>query len=110
MLLLLALAACAILWKEGGVKAWLALGLTAAGILLTTTTPLVLLNENSRVLAAFAAKLSGGLPMILFLRPTPVALLAMGCFYLWVYVRYKPPVDISEPENATDAAVAVQST
>lgn len=106
IILLLALPACAMLWKRPGLKRWVALGLTSGGILLTATTPLFLLHNNAMVLAAFAAKI-GRLPTVLVLRPAPFVLLAMGCFYLWLYVRYNAPAESPSVEipSATPAAV-----
>ena len=103
-LLLLALPACAMLWKEPGPRRWFALGLTTGGILLTGTIPLVLLARNKHALAAFAARFPGRLPTVLALRPTPFVLLAMGCFYLWLYLRYEPEQYGVVPENGTAAA------
>lgn len=107
-LLLLALPACAMLWKEPGARRWFALGLTSAGILLTATMPLVLLAENSRALAAFAARFPGTLATVLLLRPTPFALLAMSCFYLWLYVRYEP--ERTRQMTEADKAAATRAT
>lgn len=106
-LLLLALPACAMLWKKPGPKRWFALGLTAAAILLTATTPLAFLGVNYPTIDAFAAKLPGGLPAMFLLRPTPFVLFAMGCFYLWVYWRYEPGRD--EPLAGTDTVAATQA-
>lgn len=88
-LLLLALPACATLWNAPGPRRWFALVLTTGGILLTGTIPLVLLDRHSQALAALASGLPGRLPTVLLLRPTPFVLFAMGCFYLWVYLRYE---------------------
>lgn len=107
MLLLLALPACAMLWKVPGPKRWVAVGLTVAAILLTSTSPLMLLYGHAEALAAFAAKLPGRLPTILLLRPAPVVLLAMACFYLWAWLRYNPSAEspaarasgVREPAN-----------
>ena len=100
MLLLLAIPACAMLWNEHGPKRWVAVGLTSAGILLTSTSPLMLLYQNGAALAAFAAKLPGRLPAVLLLRPAPVVLLAMACFYLWAYLRYEQTAN-STPQQLT---------
>jgi len=107
IILLLALPACAMLWKEPGLKRWFALGLTSGGILITGTTPLFLLYENARVLTAFAARFPGRLPIVLVLRPVPFVLLAMGCFYLWLFLRYTPP---DEPTKIESTSVATQAT
>jgi hypothetical protein len=87
-ILLLALPACAILWKDHTPERWLALGLTSAGILCTASTPLAFMIVNFRTIAAFASRLPGRLPAAMILRPTPVVLLVMGYFYLWMYLRH----------------------
>lgn len=106
LLLLLSLPACMILWKERAPERWLALILTSGAFLLTATTPLAFLAMNFQALAAFAARLPTKLPAILLLRPTPCILLAMGCFYLWVFLRYTPPVELPKFESAVVAQAA----
>ncbi len=109
MILLLALPACAMLWKVPGPKRWFALGLTSGGILITGTTPLSLLYKNARVLAAFASRFPGRLPIVLVLRPVPFVLLAMGCFYLWLFLRYTPPVELPKLDIASVARPATHT-
>ena len=89
-LLLLAIPACAMLWAEGGSRRWLAFGLTVAGIASTSDIPLAILVTLTRNLHFSTTALAGKLMTLLLLRPTSIILLAMGCFYLWVYVRYDP--------------------
>ena len=89
-LLLLAIPACAMLWAEGGSRRWLAFGLTVAGIASTSDIPLAILLILTRNLHFSTTALAGKLMTLLLLRPTSIILLAMGCFYLWVYVRYDP--------------------
>jgi hypothetical protein len=103
-ILLLALPACAMLWKQRAPQRWMALGLTSAGILFTASTPLAFLAVNYQAIAAFASRLPGRLPAAIILRPTPVVLLAMGCFYLWAYFRHVPARE--EEFSAAAAPVA----
>ena len=105
VILLLALPACAMLWKDRAPQRWLALCLTSAGILFTASTPLAILAVNFQAIATFASKLPGRLPAAMVLRPTPVVLLAMGCFYLWLYLRHDP-ARVEEPSAAATAAAA----
>ena len=86
-LLMLAIPVCAILWPERGLIGWFALLVTTAAIVFTADIPLTLLlilNKNLHPSfdgvygTAFAAVLQ---------RPTPLILLAMGVFYLWMYTR-----------------------
>jgi len=87
-LLLLAVPACAMLWKSGGSKAWAALATTAGGLFFTAAfawiTFFVLLKKirlpnneyvNSLLIAA----------QIL---PAPIMLLILASFFLWVYLRH----------------------
>ncbi len=104
-ILLLALPACAMLWKERAPERWFALGLTSLGILFTASTPLALFVVNFQAIAAFASKLPGRVPAAMILRPTPVVLLAMGCFYLWLYLR-RAPAHAEEP-SAVIATTAI---
>ena len=89
-LLLLAIPACAMLWAEAGSRRWLAFDLTVAGIVSTSDIPLAILVTLTRNLHFSTTALAGKLMTLLLLRPTSIILLAMGCFYLWVYVRYDP--------------------
>lgn len=86
-LLLLAIPACAMLWRERRPKRWLALALTAAGILLTSDIPdeiLLLCGQRLHIpLTTFGEKMA----TLLIFRPVPLVLLALGWFYLWAYLR-----------------------
>lgn len=99
-LILLALPACAMLWRKKGAKRWLALALTAGGILTTASTTLGFLRDSTPALAAFAARFPGKLATAILLRPTPWIMLAMGCFFLWVYLTYLPATAPAPPEPA----------
>lgn len=103
-LLLLAVPACASLWAQQHKRRWLALGLTFAGIVSTSDIALAIFVILTHNLQFSANTFSGQLLTLFLLRPTPLILLAMGCFYLWVYVRYNPDQP-STPAQA-DAAPA----
>ncbi|MDE3186926.1 MAG: DUF2029 domain-containing protein [Acidobacteriota bacterium] len=110
-LLLLAVPACAMLWAAGGMRRWIALGVTSAGIISTSDIPLAILVTVTKNLHFSTTTLTGKLMTILLLRPTPLILLAMGCFYLWVYVRYDPDrVSTLEHDNATERPPAPATT
>jgi hypothetical protein len=86
-LLLLAVPACAILWAEGGPTRWLALLATSAGIVSTADIPLtihLMLTKNMRIPTE---GFSGQILTVVVMRPVPLILLAMGIFYLWIYLR-----------------------
>lgn len=89
-LLLLTVPACALLWREGGVKGWLAAVATTAGIVITGDIP-------STGLAILTAHVEAGdgfftnLRAALLVRPAPLVLLAMAAFYLWAFWQRTAP-------------------
>jgi hypothetical protein len=89
-LLLLSVPACAMLWAKGGMIRWLAFLLNTAGIVLTSDIPLVISLILTRNIHISATGLSGQTMLDVLMRPTPLILLAMGIFYLWIYVRRDP--------------------
>ncbi|HEY1806476.1 MAG TPA: glycosyltransferase family 87 protein [Terracidiphilus sp.] len=94
-LLLLAFPAFATLWLKGGRKSWLALLFTGAGAIFTGDFPVQLLAVQSAHLREYSHGLLGQVLTVLLARPVPLVLLAMGVFYLWVYVR-QPVPDVRE--------------
>jgi hypothetical protein len=86
-LLMLAVPACSILWTERGRTGWAALLLTSAGIILTGDIPLSILLILVKNLHLSTAGLLGQILTVLLMQPIQLILLAMGIFYLWVYVR-----------------------
>jgi hypothetical protein len=102
-LLLLMIPACSVLWAARGPKRWVALGLTSAAIFVTSDIPVIRLAVLAERLHVSASTLSGKLELLL-LQPAPLVLLAAGCFYLWVYIRYEPE---DPAESAGDMKTAV---
>lgn len=99
-LLLLAVPACALLWAEKGQRRWIALALTAAGILSTSDIPrafLILLHQN---LSVSTTTLAGKMITLFVYQLAPLLLLAMGCFFLWLFVRYAPPPESVTTQNS----------
>lgn len=81
-LLLLTIPACAMLWAQRGVIARLALLVTSAAFVLTADLPsMILLNLYHRNATGLLAQLC---THALVFR-TPLVLLIVGVFYLWVY-------------------------
>lgn len=105
-LLLLALPGCAMLWASKKPERWLALGLTGAAIFITSDAPIAYIVVFTRGISASASTLGGKL-MLLLLQPAPLVLLAMGCFYLWVFIRYEPTSGFAgEDEHAINPAIS----
>jgi hypothetical protein len=86
-LLLLAIPACAMVWAEGGKTRWVALLVTAAGLVLTGDISLVLLSLLSDHWHTGLAGISQQMLTLVLTRPASIILLAMGVFYLWIYLR-----------------------
>jgi hypothetical protein len=92
------------LWAEGGALRWLALLLTTGGIVLTADIPLIILMALTRNLRIFTAGLSGQILTVVLTRPAPLFLLAMGIFYLWVYVRRgRAGIGLAAPREPEEA-------
>lgn len=108
-LLLLAIPACAILWTSKGPVRWCAFGLTSAAIFLTADMPLAILGSFTRNLTLSTSTFAGKLTAVLLLRPTPVAILALGCFYLWVYFRDSSSTVVVEQPDSGGKALATQT-
>jgi ABC-type methionine transport system permease subunit len=78
------------LWAEGGLTGWLALLVTSAGIVFTGDIPLTILLILTGNLHISTAGLPGQILTVVLLRPTPLILLLMAIFYLWIYLRREP--------------------
>ncbi len=85
-LLLLTVPACALLWAEGGLAGWLALVVNSAGFVLTGDIPWTILLGAIRYLHLSTIGFSGQVLRAALVIPTPLILLVMGIFYLWIYV------------------------
>lgn len=109
-LLLLAVPACAMLWAGGGARRWLALGLTSAMILVTGDLPIFFWTSVTSRIPVSTSTLAGKFEL-LALQPSSLVLLATGCFYLWVYLCYRPPaVGKAEKEHRVERTAEAAST
>ena len=85
-LLMLAVPACALLWREGGRLKWLAGVMTTLAIASTSDVPAtILLSLMSGVKQIDTVQ--GRFLTAFFFHPAPLILLTTGSFYLWVYFR-----------------------
>jgi hypothetical protein len=89
-ILLFVFPAFGILWIRGGAIKWLALAFSGAAAVFVGILPAQLLAICSTHQRQSTHGLPGTLLAIVFTRPTPLILLAMGIFYLWVYARNTP--------------------
>jgi hypothetical protein len=78
------------------------LSIIAAAILFTSDIPLALLKVFTRNLDMITSSWLGKTESILVVRPTPLVLLVMTGFYLWVYVR-RTSENVRKP-NGSDQA------
>lgn len=83
-LLLLTIPAFSIIWAQRGGVRWLALMVTAAGVLFTGDTTLQILGFQANEMGVTADNLLGKILMLLLGRPAPLAILAIGIFFLFV--------------------------
>jgi hypothetical protein len=87
-LLLLAIPACALLWREGGRLKWIAGLVTTLALLCTADVPATILMNMMTSMKGGIASLWGRLLTAFVFHPAPLILLATGSFYLWIYFRY----------------------
>jgi hypothetical protein len=105
-LVLLAIPACAMLWAGGGARRWLALALISAALFVTSAVPIIFEAAAVAKLPLAPSTLRGKLAL-LALQPASLVLLAAGCFYLWIYIGYKPSAqDKDLQESATEIIAA----
>jgi hypothetical protein len=88
-LLILTVPACAVLWSQRNRMAKVAAAITCAGILLTSDVPVASLILIGRSLHLSQDYLSGQLVALFFARTPTLALILVGGFYLWAYVRHE---------------------
>jgi hypothetical protein len=109
-LLLLTLHACALLWAGRGAARWIAVVLTGAAIFVTSDLPLAVLSLIAKRLSVSASTLGGKLAIVFFLRPAPLILLALGCFYLWAFLHYSPPPGTTVQDDAASKPAITAAT
>jgi hypothetical protein len=87
-LLLLVFPAFSLVWTRGGAIKWLAFAVTGTGAALLGILPGMLLARiYGSLLEAPSPGIGGRVVALVFNRPMPLILLAIGIFYLWVYAR-----------------------
>jgi hypothetical protein len=106
-LLLLTVPACAMLSAEDGILGKIALVMTSTTIVLTSDFPLALLAMVSPNLNSSGTNLSGKILKALIARPMPLILLALGCFYLVIYVKRRGD-EATEPSGSNEPAIVAE--
>ena len=102
--LLVAIPACAILWARGGALAWIALLTQGTAIFLTGSFPWVIFFHLVKYLPLPPTSQSRTILEVMQVLPVPLILLAMGVFYLWVYVKRSQDIAASPGTEETLAS------
>jgi hypothetical protein len=102
-LLMLSIPACAMLWAKGGANRWMSFAFTLTAVLLTSEIPLAALLISTKALG-ISASLPANHSVVVQLLP-PLALLAMGSYFLWMLVRYVPSPPLHARQLATAGVV-----
>jgi len=86
-LVMLAIPACCMLWTGGGWLGKFALWITTAAVLFAGDVPLSVFKVIANSLQVSQVGFGGQLMSVVLLRPESIALVALGVFYLWIYLR-----------------------
>jgi hypothetical protein len=108
-LVMLAIPPSCMLWTRRGGLGKTAFWITTAAVLFAGDFPLAVLKTIADSLHVNRSGFGGQLLSVVLIRPESIALLAMGIFYLWTYLRCTPQekllsVDSSELLGAQAAA------
>jgi len=106
---MLAIPPSCMLWTRRGGLGKTAFWITTAAVLFAGDFPLAVLKTIADSLHVNRSGFGGQLLSVVLIRPESIALLAMGIFYLWTYLRCTPQekllsVDSSELLGAQAAA------
>lgn len=102
--LILTLPACAALWEEGGLTAWVALSLTSFGIFVTSDLP----SAAMETIAPPYPPTGNALSKLFFLllgRPPGLVICCLAAFYVWAYARH---ASSTAPDELTSLEAAPQ--
>jgi len=86
-LVMLAIPSCCLLWARRGRVGKIGFLITATAVLFAGDVPLSAVTTLASYLKLSTAGLGGQLLALVLIRPESIALLAMGIFYFWVYLR-----------------------
>jgi hypothetical protein len=77
-------------WSRGGLAGRLALGINAVAFIFVGDLPWAILMNLAKILPGSHGGISERVMIMIQVFPIPLALLAMGIFYLWLYIRWFP--------------------
>jgi hypothetical protein len=95
-LLMVTVPAAAMLWADPRPRRWMAVLLSGGAILLTGDLPSQILAIQTHWLVVASPPTLAKILMLLFDRPAPLLLLAMGGFYLWAFSFQKVSSNVSD--------------
>ena len=90
-LLILTVPACAMLWAEGGRLRWFTVLLNSAAFVLCGDLPWIAMMGIVGHFHFSSQSHSEQILRAIFVYPSPLILLALATFYVWVYVFNEPP-------------------
>jgi hypothetical protein len=103
-LVMLAIPACCILWARPGRLGKIAFLVTGGGVLFAGVVPLASFKTLADFLHTSTADFGAQLLTLVLRRPEPIALLVMGVFYLWVYLR----PEVQSADTAASKTVSIE--
>lgn len=86
-IVMLVIPACAMTLSERGFFKWIALALNVTAIMACSDIPLIMMEEFVQRLHLSLAHFSGQMWTVILDRTTPLAMLALCVFNLWLYIR-----------------------
>ena len=86
-LVMLTIPPCCMMWAERGRPGKIAFAITTAAALFAGDLPLAVFKTIAESLQVSTAGFGGQLLTVVLIRPESIALLAMGIFFLWTYLR-----------------------
>ncbi len=98
-LVMLAIPPCCMLWARGGRLGKIAFSVTTGAALFAGDFPLAVFKTLADSLHVSTVGFGRQLLTLVLIRPESIALLAMGIFYLWIYLR----TDAVDAESAVDS-------
>jgi hypothetical protein len=99
-ILLLTIPACAMLWAQANPLRKVAAGITTAGIVFVSDIPVAITVMIRKSLDLPLDQFHGQLVSVLLGRIPTLALLLVGSFYLWAYVRHESMARAAEAATA----------
>jgi hypothetical protein len=104
-LTMLAIPPCCMLWARRDWRGRIAFVTTTTAILFAGVIPLAAFRMLAASYEACETRFGGQLLTVVLRRPEPIALLAMGIFYLWTYVWHARPL---QPPPALSPVISRQ--